>query len=56
VTPEAARKLAAMLGGEVRELEPTYHKGNPHMSWIKNPRPVVAEINQWLQIGELCVH
>ncbi|MFS1524064.1 alpha/beta fold hydrolase [Microbulbifer sp. 2304DJ12-6] len=45
---QAARKLAAIVGGETREMAATYPSGNPHLSWIKNPRPVVAAVDQWL--------
>ncbi|WP_444895409.1 alpha/beta fold hydrolase [Microbulbifer sp. EKSA008] len=45
---QAARKLAAIVGGETREMKPTYPKGNPHLSWIKNPAPVVEAVQQWL--------
>ncbi|USD21853.1 alpha/beta fold hydrolase [Microbulbifer variabilis] len=44
----AARKLAAIVDGETREMAATYPKGNPHLSWIKNPRPIIAEVDNWL--------
>ncbi|WP_444920799.1 alpha/beta fold hydrolase [Microbulbifer sp. CnH-101-G] len=45
---KAARKLAAIVDGETREMAATYPKGNPHLSWIKNPRPIIAEVDSWL--------
>ncbi|GAA5445977.1 hypothetical protein Misp06_04184 [Microbulbifer sp. NBRC 101763] len=44
----AARKLAAIVGGETQEMSATYPKGNPHLSWIKNPRPIIAVVDSWL--------
>ncbi|GAB2893973.1 alpha/beta fold hydrolase [Microbulbifer echini] len=45
---EAARRLAAIMDGETREMAATHPIGNPHLSWIKNPRPIVAEVDSWL--------
>lgn len=38
----ATRRLADLVGGEVREIPATSTRGNPHLSWIKNPDPVLA--------------
>ena len=45
----ATRRLAGLVGGEVREIAPSYEKGNPHLSWIRNPTPVVDEILSWVE-------
>lgn len=44
----ATRKLADLVNGEVREIPATYAKGNPHLSWIKNPAPVLDIVESWL--------
>ncbi|WP_160151627.1 alpha/beta fold hydrolase [Microbulbifer sp. ALW1] len=46
--PAATAKLAALVGGETREIAATHPKGNPHLSWIKNPAPVLDMIQPWL--------
>ncbi|SEA43478.1 alpha/beta fold hydrolase [Microbulbifer marinus] len=48
---QATRRLAAITGGEARQLPATYPKGNPHLSWIKNPGPVAAAVDEWLEPG-----
>ncbi|GAB2511172.1 hypothetical protein GCM10008940_11740 [Microbulbifer agarilyticus] len=45
----ATRRLAALVQGEVREVAPTFPHGNPHLSWIKNPAPMVEIIEQWIE-------
>ncbi|WGL15064.1 alpha/beta fold hydrolase [Microbulbifer bruguierae] len=44
----ATRRLAALVGGEVRLIPATYHKGNPHLSWIRNPDPVLEIVQRRL--------
>ncbi|MFA0811444.1 alpha/beta fold hydrolase [Microbulbifer epialgicus] len=45
---QATRKLASIVGGETRELTTGHLKGNPHLSWIKNPRPIIATVDSWM--------
>lgn len=45
----ATRRLAELVAGEVREIAPSFGKGNPHLSWIRNPGPVVEEIVHWIE-------
>ncbi|MFV8783370.1 alpha/beta fold hydrolase [Microbulbifer sp. SA54] len=44
----ATQRLAELVSGEVRRIPPTYHKGNPHLSWIKNPAPVLDIVETWM--------
>ncbi|WP_323845831.1 alpha/beta fold hydrolase [Microbulbifer magnicolonia] len=52
---KAARRLAAIPGGETREVPATYPKGNPHLSWIKNPGPVLDTVENWLSGTQLAL-
>lgn len=45
----ATQKLAAITAGEARQMPAPHPKGNPHLSWIKCPLPVVAAVEQWLE-------
>ena len=49
----ATRRLAGLVGGEVREIAPSYPTGNPHLSWIRSPAPVVDEILAWIERQEI---
>ncbi|WOX07109.1 alpha/beta fold hydrolase [Microbulbifer pacificus] len=48
----ATRRLADLAGGAVRQIPATYHKGNPHLSWIKNPAPVLDIVQSWMDASE----
>ena len=45
----ATHRLASLVDGEVREIPATYAKGNPHLSWIKNPGPVLEIVLATMQ-------
>ncbi|SHF76381.1 Alpha/beta hydrolase family protein [Microbulbifer donghaiensis] len=46
---KATQRLAAITGGEARQMPAPHPQGNPHLSWIKSPQPIVAAVEQWLQ-------
>ncbi|WP_158681622.1 alpha/beta fold hydrolase [Microbulbifer pacificus] len=44
----ATRRLAELVDGAVRQIPATYSSGNPHLSWIKNPEPVLDIVQSWM--------
>ncbi|WP_237064176.1 MULTISPECIES: alpha/beta fold hydrolase [Microbulbifer] len=47
--PAATARLASLLGGEVRHLDLPLTGGNPHLSWLRAPDAIVAELQRWLE-------
>ncbi|QIL90416.1 hypothetical protein GNX18_12115 [Microbulbifer sp. SH-1] len=44
----ATQRLAGLVGGAVRQIPATHPSGNPHLSWIRNPEPVLDIVHSWM--------